>query len=151
MSTAGAQPVVQLRWELRDDLIVVTPYDQDRFAIKVNRAIEILQQANRREEFERQFNLLLRELASWLNGRRDVEKAIVTHRDGALSFVVVRKGAEYDEAFEDALSDLDFDLARDPDLNLIRMNAVGLPQVSESALAAFVDPDFALSYLTHGD
>ena len=143
--------VVQLDWSEKDGVVVVTAKDQDRFCIKVHKAIEILQQASRAEEFTRQFNLLLRTLASWLNGRDDVTRAYLTHRDGALAFVVVRTAVAYDDAFEDALSHLDFQTANDADLNLIKMDAIGLPLVSAEALSSFLDQSFTLEYTGHGD
>lgn len=142
---------VFLRWDMRDNLVTVSPEDENRFCIKVRRAIEILQQADRKEEFREQFNLLLRVLARWLNDQHDIDKAFLTQRDGALAFVLVRKSSAYDEDFEDALSDLDFNVANDPDLNLIRMDAIALPNVSESAVGSFLDPNFRLEYVGHGN
>ena len=130
--------------------VIVTPRDQDRFVIKVQRAIELLQQASQAEKFQRQFNLLLRVLAEWLRGRTDIERAYLTHRDGALAFVVVRKSVQYDDDFEDQISAVDFLIANDPDLDLIKMDAIGLPMASESAVSSFLDPGFVLQF-DHGD
>jgi hypothetical protein len=145
MATA-ASDVIQLHWDMKDGLLTVTPEDEDRFSIKVGRAIELLQQANRAEDFRRQFTLLLRELARWLKDRSDVERAFLTLRDGALVFVVVREFCEYDDAFEDALSELDYSVANDADLDLIKMDAIGLPPASDRALSSFLDPAFTLEY-----
>ena len=38
--------VVQLDWSEKDGVVVVTAKDQDRFCIKLHKAIEILQQAS---------------------------------------------------------------------------------------------------------
>ena len=146
-----ASDIVQLRWDTRDGLLTVTPEDEDRFSIKVGRAIELLQQANRAEEFQQQFTLLLRLLAQWLQDRSDTERAFLTQRDGALAFVVVRASSEYDDDFEDALSDLDFGIANDADLNLVTLDAIGLPLASDSAVSSFLDPTFTLEYIDHGD
>jgi hypothetical protein len=152
MSTAASPTVVQLHWDMRDGSVTVTPEDQDRFGIKVGRAIEILQQAARAEQFERQFHLLLRVLGEWISGRQGhIERAYITHRDGALAFVVVCTALEYDDDFEGALSDLDFRIANDPDLDLIKIDAIALPLVSESAATSFLDQDFVLEYIGHGD
>jgi len=146
-TTTGA---VQLRWDMKDGLVVVTAEDQDRFAIKVRRAIEILQQGDHADKFGTEFQLLLRLLAEWLKDRSGIEKAFLTHRDGALSFVVVRSSCEYDDDFEDALSDLDVDIAADTDLSLIKMDAIALPPASETALRSFLDPEFTFEYVGHG-
>jgi len=137
---------VQLDWAMKDGLVIVTPRDQDRFIFIVRRAIEILQQAEQAEKFERQFNMLLRVLAEWLKDRTDIRRAFLTDRDGALAFVVVRNSCTYDDDFEDALSEIDFQIANDPDLDLIKMDAIALPSASESAVSAFLDPDFVLEY-----
>ena len=150
MTTTATSPV-QLDWAEKDGLVVVTPSDGDRFGIKVQRAIEILQQAARAEEFGHQFNLLLRVLAEWLKGRTDVDRAYLTQRDGALAFVVIRSSCEYDDGFEDALSDLDYSIANDTDLNLIKMNALGLPLASDGAVGSFLDESFTLAYVAHGN
>jgi hypothetical protein len=142
---------VQLDWAMKDGVITVTPKDQDRFCIKVHKAIEILQQASRAEEFTRQFNLLLRTLATWIKDRDDVDRAYLTHRDGALAFVVMRTSCVYDDAFEDALSEMDFQTANDADLNLIKMDAIGLPRASAEAVSSFLDQSFTLEYAGHGD
>jgi hypothetical protein len=136
---------------MKDGLVTVTPRDQDRFVIKVRRAIEILRQAARAEQFERQFTLLLRILAQWLEERTDIERAYLTHREGALAFVVVRNSSESDEECADALSDLDFRIANDPDLDLIKMDAIALPLASDSTVSSFLDPSFVFEYIGHGN
>jgi len=144
MATVASQPV-QLRWSLADDKVVVTPEDQDRFVIRLNRAIEILQQAHHAEEFKKQFDLLVRLLAEWVNHTSGVKQAFLAPREGALAFVVVRDACEYNDDFEDNLSELDYRLANDEDLSRIRMHAIALPPVSEDALSSFLAPDFVFS------
>jgi hypothetical protein len=152
MVTKVARPTrtaVQLDWSDEDGEIVVTPHDESRFMIKMRRAIQILQIGDRMEQFQQQFQLLLRELAQWLVNRHEVAAAYITLRDGNLAFVVQRALAEYDEAFEDDLSDLDCAIASDADLDLIKLDVMGLPNVSEEALQSFLDPNFQLMY-SHG-
>ncbi len=142
--------VLQLDWRMENGLVTVTPMDQSRFVIKVRRAVEILQQADRAELFGRQFDVLLSSLAQWLQDRRDIAFAFLTQRDGALAFVVVRTDSKFDDQFEDALSDLDYQIANDPDLNLVKMDAIGLPFVSRDAVNSFLDDTFALEF-SHGE
>lgn len=149
-STTAADLVQHLQWN-EEGLVLVTAADEDRFAIKVRRAVEILQQAGRREEFRDQFKLLLGVLAGWLKDRSDIERAFLTQRDGAFSFVVMRSVCEYDDDFEDELSTIDFHIANDTDLNLIKMDAIALPPVSDAAVRSFLDPDFVMEYATHGN
>ncbi len=138
--------VIQLVWEQKDGIVTVTPRDNDRFAIKVGKAIQVLQQVDCRQKFQEQLQLLNKELAGWLEGHDEVKAAFLTLRDGCFAFVVARETAEYDEDFEDELSALDVRLAQDVDLNLIRLNTISLPCASASTLQAFLDPNFALRY-----
>lgn len=149
-SVAENPGVVRLAWSQEDGVVVVTPHDEDRFSIKVNRAIQALQHANEAERFRGQFGLLLRLLAEWLKDRDDVADAYLTLRDGRFSFVVVRKDARCDDDFEDPFSQLDQRLATDVDLSLIELDALSLPSVSEEARVSFLDPDFTLQY-AHGE
>jgi hypothetical protein len=145
-------PVVQLDWVMKDGTVTVTPREQDRFVLKMRRAIEILQQAGEAERFHDQFNLLLRMLAEWLRSHQDaVAKAYLTDRDGALAFVVVRTSCEYDDDFEDVVSELDFRVANDPDLNLLKMDVIALPLATDAAITSFIDPGFVFEYVGNGN
>jgi len=146
VSESTAQHVQQLDWSKKDGTVTVTPRNQDRFLIQMRKAIEILQRANEQEQFERQFNLLLKVLAEWISGRDDLGDCYVTLGDGALAFIVVRKQVEYDGDFEDELSSLDYQIANDPDLDLIHLNAMSLPPVGGSALNQFIDRNFSMVY-----
>lgn len=142
---------VELDWYSSDqnDTIVVTPRDRQRFEIQTDRAIRILQVAHEETLFHKQFHLLLNHLAGWIRDHRAaIRNAYLTLHDGAFAFIVVRTSPRHDADFEDSLSDLDLDIAGDPALNLVTLNAIALPPVSEAGLSSFVDPRFVLSY--HG-
>lgn len=129
------------------DRLSGVPRDKKRFAVQKEAAIEFLRVAHRAKQFEKQLNLLLGNLAEWINANREhIRDAYLTLQDGSLAFVVVRNVARYDAAFEDALTDLDFEIANDPSLGLIKLNAVALPPVSGEALLSFLDRRFVLSY-----
>jgi len=133
-------------WTNRDGNVTVTPEDEDRFTIKVGRAIEALNLAKQQDSFHSQLSLLLRVLADWISEHDGIQNAHLTMRDGALSFVVVRSCGGYDEAFEDELSELDIQIAKDVDLDLIRLNVLCLPGASDEAIESFLDPSFLLTY-----
>lgn len=125
--------------------IVVTPSDGDRFVVKIGKAIELLRQRDR-TQFDDQFKLLMRQLGAWLKEHKNWSRALITGGEGVLRFIVVRKDVTADDEMTDALSDLDFEIANDPDLNLIKLNATALPRVSDEALQSFLDPSFSLEY-----
>lgn len=138
---------IQLDWYNEDEVVEVIPQDQQRFEVQKDRAIAILRMAQQSEQFGLQFQLLLGRLAEWLRTRQSkVDRAFVTYQDDALAFVVVRNTVPYDEDFEDALSDLDFDIANDADLELVKLKTLALPRVSEEAVRSFLDERLMLSY-----
>ena len=124
----------------------MSPSDDNRFSITVDRAIAACQPYDRAEEFRNQFMLLLRRFGEWLSPRSDIDSAWITKRDGHLLFLVVRKSAAYDGDFEDALSALDLEVAHDGHLNLIGINTMSLPLVSREALCGFLDSEVALPF-----
>lgn len=141
--------VITLNWADEDGIITVTPEDESRFNIKLRRAIEMLQVADKVDQFQQQFKLLLEVIAKWASGRSDIERAIVTLLNDHILFAVVRKTVEYDEDFEDALSALDLAIAQDVDMDLIRMHSIALPHSSEVAIRSFLHPNVALEFV-HG-
>ena len=112
-----------------------------------DRAIEALRLASQGAE---QFDFLLEVLARWLKDRTaSVSQATVTLHENSLAFVVVQKNESYDEKFQDDLSDLEFAIAQDHDLNLITLRTVLLPPVDAAALASFLDSRLIFTY-RHG-
>lgn len=126
----------------------VGPEDLDRFAIQREKAARILRLVDRTEQFEKQFSLLLDTLGNWVSQNRGkVSDSYVTLQEGVLSLVVIRKQPEYDADFEDVLSELEVDIANDPDLNLIEFTTMPLPPVSEAALRSFINESVCLKYV----
>lgn len=144
--TSKSNKTVQLDWADEHGQITVTPRNQDRFTIKIRKAVEALQMADAAEAFEGQLQLLLSELASWIQGETGLREAHLTMQEGAFAFVVVTKTATYDSEFEDRLTDLDLAIAQDPDLDMIELNVTALPDVSQNAVESFLDSSFSMSY-----
>ena len=142
--------VVEIDWFDTNDEIVVTPRSKKRFTIQKDRAIEALRLVKDTERFTPQFDLLLEKLARWVKERAaDIRAAIITLQDNSLVFVVMQSNVPYDEQLQDALADLDFSIAQDTDLDLVRLRTVMLPLVDNDALKSFVDPRMILQY-QHG-
>ena len=138
---------VQLNWSESEDLtLVVTPENEDRFTIRMKKAIELLQRNNNDGEFQRQFDLLHKTLINWLKDH-DVRGAFLTIRDGSLAFLVVRQSVEFDDDFEDALSELQFAVNTDSDLDEVPLQVVGLPCVDDAAVDSFLDRRFSIKYV----
>lgn len=138
--------VIQLDLTRGDGTVVVTPKDQDRYILRLERAVDLLKRGAEFDVFSKQVNLMLREIADWLSHRPDIRDGYLTLRDGAFLFVVVKSAAGYDADFEDALGDLELAIANDKDLSLIKFSALAVPPVSEGALSQFLNSEFTLQF-----
>jgi hypothetical protein len=142
---------VEIDWYDENDKVVVRPRNEQRFSIQKDRAIEVLRMVKETDRFNMQFNLLLGNLGKWIRDRAEsIRAAIVTLQDNSLVLVVVQSGASYDEQFQEDLSDLDFRVAQDADLDLIKLRTVLLPPVEGDALGSFLDQRMILTYKHHG-
>lgn len=142
---------VELDWFAEADNVRVTPRNQKRFEIQKDWAIKILQVAEEHKStFRIQLELLLDVLAKWVHGASgEVDIAYLTWHDTSFLFIAVCTSPEFNEDFEDSLSELDFEIANDADLSMIRLHAISLPHVSVESLSSFIDEHFALSYHGH--
>jgi hypothetical protein len=147
MVDSATRNVTQLRFEDKDGLVVVTPEDEDRFSITVEAAIRACQVDQKDAIFRFQFKRMLNQLAAWLTARSEhVAKAFVSVREVGLLFLVVRKARNNDAFFEDDLTDLDLQIAQDPDLDLIRLSVLAIPCSPDEAVESFLMPGNLLQY-----
>ncbi len=149
MSTAFPSEQIQgveIDWFAEGDTVTVTPRDKMRFDIQKDRAIQILQIA---DKTGKQLEFLVNRLAQWIQTREsEIASAYLTIQDGTLVFVVVREKVAYDEDFQDHLAELDFSIANDSELDEIKLKTLALPNVGVSALRSFLDQRLVLSF--HG-
>ncbi|MCR9206601.1 MAG: hypothetical protein NXI28_00115 [bacterium] len=145
----------------RSRKVLVIPYDQDghvtlegeneeRFTLRFGEVVRACQLHDSAERFRVQFNLLVKRLGAWLKDQHEVRSAFLTLRDSQLLFLVVTETSEYDADFEDALSDLDIELANDADLSDIGFGVLSLPNVPADSLESFMHPTTNFE-LTRGD
>ena len=133
-------PCIQLDYS-QDGSVVVTPKDQDRFVLSVKEATSALSDAAQLLKYGRQFGQLMPRLTDWLQAQREnVRKAFVTVRDGALLFLVVRNQAKCDPAFTDALAELDMAIAQNESFDVIKLDVLALPDVSDDGVQSFLTP-----------
>jgi hypothetical protein len=154
LMSAGSIQCVELDWYAvgDGDVVGVTPRNQTRFEIQMDRAIQILQLANEAERFNKQFKLLLQKIAAWIKPRSaKIEAAYMTLQDGTLAFIIVRHESRYDEVLQDDLADLDVEIANDGDLDLINLATLALPNVDEAATLSFLDKRLVLTYSKDGE
>ncbi len=147
---SNIENVIEIDWYDETDDVVVNPRDQLRFTIQKDRAIEALRLAKDSERFSLQFQLLLGRLARWHKEHSDaIGAAIVTLQDNSLMFVVKQSVNKYDEQLQDDAAELDFSIAQDADLDLVRLRVVMLPPVDNDAIGSFLDPRMVFQF-PHG-
>jgi hypothetical protein len=140
-------PIV-IDWFDEGETVRVKPRNQSRFDVQKDRAISILQLAHSAES---QLWLLLEKLSGWMRDNASRTSAgYLTLRDAKFAFIVISRSVECDDDLEGSLSELDFQIANDPDLDVIRMNAFVLPPVSREALNSFFDRRLLLEYRGQG-
>ncbi len=131
---------LQIRWSVPDGRVVLEPEDQDRFVLRFGEIIDACQKLRDEDRYIKQFNILVQRLSAWLTLRSDVQSAYLTLRDSQLVFIAVTESAKYDADFEDELSDLDIELAHDPDLQGVDFGVLSLPSAPDMSLASFMHP-----------
>ena len=147
MTTHAATEWIQLDYSA-DGKVVVTPADQDRFVLTVQQAADACSAAQQSVKFSYQFReSLLPKLAEWL-GEHDaqIHKAFLAYSEGGLLFVVVRREVAFDGEFTDALTALDVAIARAPGLDLVKLDVLALPRVSDEGAKSYLDPDGAMEF-----
>jgi hypothetical protein len=135
---------VEIDWFAEGDVIRVVPRDLERFEIHKDRAIRVLQLAN---EGEKQLQLLISRLLEWTKSHsQEVAEGYLTLRDSTFVFFAINRTVECSDETEDAISDLDLEIANDPDLDTIRLNAMLLPMASPESLHSFFNDKFLLVF-----
>ncbi len=146
------QPVQKLNpividWFAAEDTIEVTGQDTRRFKVQKDVAIKVLRAVQDKGRAFSQIDLLLERIGRWTSERREKLRDIyLTVQDSSFLLVLVQQAARHDDELEEALSELDVEIANDPDFELLKLNAILLPPVTEDALMSFLDPRFLLSY-----
>ncbi len=118
--------------------VLVETGDEDRFLMTVEAAAHACKVYGKIAEVGKQLRKLLVKLQDWLKDKGDVREAYLTPRDSGMLFLIVRKTKKFDAAFEDALSDLDLDVANDEAFDLIRLSVLALPATSEDSVKSFL-------------
>lgn len=138
------------RIEVSKDMAIkalIAVHDKSRFEVQKDVAIKVLRAVPDRSRAVRQIDLLLERIGRWTSERREKLRDIyLTVQDSSFLLVLVQQAARHDDELEETLSELDVEIANDPDFELLKLNAILLPPVTEEALMSFLDPRFLLSY-----
>ena len=135
---------VEIDWFADNEIIRVTRRNQKRFEIHKDRAISILKLAS---DGDKQLALLIDQVSEWTREHSDaVLMSFLTLRDDRFAFLAISRTAKCNDDLEDAASDLDLEIANDPDLTTIRLNVLVLPPASPESLSSFFDERFLLVF-----
>lgn len=94
--------------------VVVEPDDQDRFVTTVQDAARACKSAQVGTEWQAQFENFLARVHEWCEARKDrIDSSFVDVGDGGLRVNVCTSMADFDFDFEDEVTELDIELARD--------------------------------------
>jgi len=140
---------IKLDWSERDRSVIICPDDNDKFVQTVEQVIEAVraQGSDERVKVNHQFKELLRRLGEWAYDHSGmIRHALVTRRDSNLLFLVVTKSRKYDDAFEDELTDLDVEIARDDAFDLLPLSVLAIPNVDDANTFGFITPEFVCYY-----
>lgn len=147
-SKKGSQ-VIELHFANREGRVCVVPPDNDLMAMPVDMAIAACQAFNTQIRFKSQFDQLLEKLGEWLEQRRDaLDDAFLTLRDSGLLFLVVTKSHQHDEDLISDLTDLDLEIAQEPDYDLISLSVHAVPR---GPVDSFISQKMALRFVPDGD
>ena len=146
--TTMANPI-HLAYSEKDRQVVVSPADEDRYVLTVQEAIDACRAyaPADRARVQKSFHSLLNDLGAWVNKRGSaIARAHVTIRDRGFLFLVVTRRSDYNDDFEDELTDLDVRIARDPKYDGVRLSVLAVPNCRASEYETFINSEFALSY-----
>ncbi|MBN1910116.1 MAG: hypothetical protein JW818_10280 [Pirellulales bacterium] len=151
--SAGQQNLAAITLRYDDDTgkVVIVDDREDRFMLSVAEAVRACRVYDQLGvvRFGGQFENLLNHLGDWLAKRKTkISKAVLTTRDAGLLFLVCMREPEFDESFEEALTDLDLSIARNNDFDLIRLSVLAIPDDSEASISCFADPDRKWTYVS---
>jgi hypothetical protein len=137
MAVHTQPPVIQLMQS--DGVRVLIETENDRFMMTVQAAIRACQAYSHMDEFTAQFKKLHAKLFAWIQAHdSQIARAMLTARDSAILLLIVQRSEAFSQEFEDALTDLDLEVAQDEEFYLIRMNVLALPLASEESIQSFI-------------
>ena len=119
---------------------VVLHSGDDRFMVTFQQAINACGAWLKVGAFEAQMKALMARLGAWVADRRGAVRGgyLSAKAGGGLFFMVVTAGTAYDPETEDALTDLDIEVANSPDYDMIRMSVLAIPDCPAECVDSFL-------------
>ena len=126
-----------------DTQFTIEPDNEDRFTCSEQDIVEacIARDLGTRvaREFSEQMHHLLSTIGGWIAERKEQIDSAYLRIDGTRPLlVIVQSGVQCDDDLNDALTDLDLQIARGEDFNLIDLDVLAVPNVGSDARLAFL-------------
>lgn len=139
---------VRLTWDDKRKILYSGEKNGNDFGVASAReTIQALTTTAYMAEFMLEFEDLQHELAKWINQREDkIHRVFITMREQCWLLLVVRSSTEFDDKFEDELSDLSITVSQNEHYSQVPFSVQSLPLCSEECYRAFCNPLFTYTY-----
>ena len=152
ISTNARDCVIDLHFLDGEERVRITPGDKDLMILSVHEAISACRAFADQIRFQSQFDSLLARIGGWIKSRADkISSAFVTTRDSGLLLLVVMREKEHSSDFETEITDLDIEIANDPDFGMIDLSILAIPNCPTDSVHSFLSRKLQLRYAIDGD
>ena len=120
METRSKNRNIHIDW--RDTRQVVYKDQDNHIGVTTPSAVvEACKDHFQKKQAGEQFGELLDKLGTWVFERSDdIFKSFITVHDNALLFLIVTNSTNYNDKLQDSITDLDIEIANDPDFSTIK-------------------------------
>lgn len=132
---------IRLSYTDQDGRVFVDGDQGDRFLLTVQQAVFACGAFNRMADFQTQMSRLIERLNRWGDSQQSkVKEAYLTVRGSGLFYLVVSRDSHHDGELEDALTEVDIEVANDEEFNLIKMEVLAIPDSPKDCVESFLSP-----------
>jgi len=143
MAGKSQKSVAPIRLHFGDQTrVVVTPDDEDRFMTTSAEAAQACRSAQDTLKWKAQFDALLGCVHLWCKGHAAVARAYLGFSNDGLKVFILTIGSEYRFDFDDAISELDMELAQK--FPRCPTEVLHFPEAPVESLTSFFDAGSAL-------
>ena len=115
------------------------PRERQKYLDAVTEAARACRASEDALHFADQFSAMLEALSDWIHHHEDrIGSAYLTIRDNDILFLVMQQGVKYDRDLAEAITELDIELANSAEFDLLRLNTMSIPAVSQDSATAFL-------------
>jgi hypothetical protein len=145
--TKTRPPVIVLDASENAQQVMIKPDTDDRFIMTVDAAIRACQAGDQSYRFGQQFTDLIGHLTQWIKERSEaIKTAAVTVRTSDILFYVMQKDVPHDDTLVTDLTELDLEIANSEEFDLIELNVMSVPCVSDGSSDAFLSSGQVFTY-----